>query len=187
MNNSIKLIREKINNHSLKKDEDGNVIVKINITDRENFLSSYNENGKEIISADTAGFIDNITKPIHYKQNIHLEISCDDYSQKDEGCFKNAITNYYINEFAHNDLKLKNNLRISIILAIISLCCFSLLYFFSVWNIPNLLYLLFEVFSWVFAWEMVDQFFLQRHFIKVKQYKYLQLIFAKISFKKLGK
>ena len=55
----------------------------------------------------------------------------------------------------------------------------------GVWNTPDVLYLLFDVFSWVFAWEAVDQFFLQRYFLKVKQHKQIQLIYAKITFKAL--
>ena len=55
-------------------DEDGRVVVRINITDAEELLSVYNDHGKQIISHSTAQFINNVTKPIPNKQDIHLKI-----------------------------------------------------------------------------------------------------------------
>lgn len=185
MNKRIKEVREKIANDEFDYDEEGRAIVKINITDAESLLSVYNDDGMEIISEETANFINNITKPIPYRKDIQLQISCDEYTQDKEKVYKNAITNYYINEFAHRDYMLKARLQVSIVLFILSLACFTLLYFMGKWNVPDILYLLFEVVSWVFAWETVDQLILQRYFIKAEQYKELQIIFAKITFKTL--
>lgn len=181
----IKKVKNKLKEDEIEEDSDGRAIVRINITDADSLLSVYNDDGKEIISSETATFIDNVTKPIQYKKEIHLKISCDEYTKEKEHVYKNAITNYYINEFAHVEMKLKNNLIISSILFFIAVVCFSLLYFMGKWNAPDIIYLLFDVLSWVFAWEAFDQFFLQRHFQRVKQYKAMQIIFAKITFKKL--
>lgn len=184
-NKKMKSVREKIKKQDFEIDEDGRTVVNINVKDADSLLSDYNDHGKEIISAEMATFIDNVTKPISVKKEIHLKIACENYSKEKEFEYKGAITNYYINEFAHRDTKLKNNLMISIIMSVIAVLCFTILYFMSVWNAPEILYLLFDVVSWVFAWEAVDQFFLERYFLKFKQYKEMQIIFAKITFRKL--
>lgn len=182
-----KAIRERIKKDEFDVDEDGRTLVKINITDADNLLSVYNDDGMQIISEETANFINNITKPIPYKNEIHLQISCDKFTKDKEKQYKDAITNYYVNEFAHRDVKLKRNMTNSIWLLSIGIVLFVLLYFMEMWNAPNILYLLCEVVSWVFVWEAVDLLWIRSHEIKLIQYKELQIIFAKITFNKLKK
>lgn len=185
MNNRIKEVRERIKQDDFDYDSEGRAVVKINITDADSLLSVYNDDGMEIISEETARFIDNLTKPISPKKDIQLQISCDEYTADKEKVYKSAITNYYVNEFAHKDEMLMDRLRVSGVLALVSLICFALLFFMYQFNVPDIACVLVEVVSWVFAWETVDQFFLQRYFIKKKQYKELQIIYAKITFKRL--
>lgn len=184
-NKRIKMVRDRIKNDEFDTDESGRAIVKINITDADNLLSVYNDDGLQIISEDTAEFINNITKPIPHKQDIHLKISCVEYTKDKEQQYKDAITNYYVNEFAHRDVKLKRNMINSIWLLCIGIVLFTVLYFMGKYNAPDILYLLCEVVSWVFVWEAVDVLWIRRHEIKLIQYKELQIIFAKISFTKL--
>ena len=185
LNKRIKEIREHIRKDEIEYDEEGRAVVKINITDAESLLSVYNDHGKEVISAETAHFINNVTKPLSPREDIHLKISCENYTEDKEQEYKDAIKNYYINEFAHRDIQLHRHLMISCVLFVVSILCFSFLYLMSRVNTPDVLYMLFDVISWVFAWEAIDQFFLQRYFLKVKQHKGLQIIYARISFRKL--
>ena len=185
MNKRFKEVRERIKQDDFDYDDEGRAVVKINITDAESLLSVYNDDGMEIISEDTAEFIDNLTKPIPPKKDIQLQISCDSYTEDKESVYKSAITNYYVNEFAHRDEMLRDRVRVSGVLTLVSIICFMILFFMYKWNVPDIACVLMEVIAWVFAWETVDQFFLQRYFIKKKQYKELQIIYAKITFKRL--
>ena len=186
-NKRIKVVRNRIKNDEFETDDLGRPVVRINITDADSLLSVYNDDGMQIISEDTAEFINNITKPIPPKQDIHLKISCENYTKDKEEIYKSAITNYYINEFAHRDVKIKHNLINSIWLLIIGVVLFTLLYVMGKWwNVPDVIYLLVEVACWVFVWEAVDNLWIRRHEIKLIQYKELQIIFAEITFTKLG-
>ena len=182
LRNRTKKVRDRIKNDQFDVDEDGRTIVKINITDADNLLSVYNDDGLQIISEDTAEFINNITKPIPYKKDIQLKISCKNYTKDKEQLYKDAITNYYVNEFAHRDTKLKRNMINSVWLLCVGVVMFTLLYFMGTWNVPDVLYLLVEVACWVFVWEAVDILWIRQHEIKLIQYKELQIIFAKITF-----
>jgi hypothetical protein len=182
----FKDVRAKIKKDVFDIDEKGKPLVKINITDADSLLSVYNDDGLEIISGETAKFIENMTKPIPAKQEIHLQISCEKYTPDKEKKYKSAITNYYINEFAHRDMKLKRNTILSSVLLLSSIVAFMLFYFLSAITTPRIILDLLEIFAWVLAWEAVDQFFLQRYLIKFDQLKALQIIYAKISFRKLG-
>jgi len=185
LNKRISAVRDRIKKDEFETDEDGKVVVRINITDADNLLSVYNDDGMQIISEDTAEFINNITKPIPHKKDIHLKISCVEYTKDKEQQYKDAITNYYVNEFAHRDVKLKRNMINSMWLLLIGVVMFSLLFALGKWDVPDVIYLLSEVVCWVFVWEAVDSLWIRRHEIKLIQYKELQIIFAKISFTKL--
>ena len=102
--NETKSIREKVKKLERANDEKDTVIVHLNIADSDMILSDYNAEGKEIISSDMATFIDNVTKPIKPRQKIHLKINCKNHSEQNENKFRNAIRNYYINEFAEIDI-----------------------------------------------------------------------------------
>jgi hypothetical protein len=185
LNKRTKIVRDRIKKDEFETDEEGRAIVRINITDADNLLSVYNDDGMQIISEDTAEFINNITKPIPHKQDIHLRISCVEYTKDKEQQYRDAITNYYVNEFAHRDVKLRRNMINSIWLLCVGVVLFTLLYGLAKWEVPDIIYLLCEVVCWVFVWEAVDTLWLRRHEIKLVQYKELQIIFAKISFRKL--
>lgn len=180
----MRAIKERIDKEEYELDEEGRVVVRINITDAEELLSVYNDHGRQIISHSTAQFINNVSKPIPNKQDIHLKISCDSYTKDKEEIYKSAITNYYVNEFAHWSVNLRTTLIIALILLGISIIGFTMLHFVGEWLHP-VLYTIFEIASWVFAWEAVDQMFIQRHFLKVRQHRDLQIIYAKISFRRL--
>ncbi|MBE5758223.1 MAG: hypothetical protein E7345_04835 [Clostridiales bacterium] len=178
----IKKTKEKIKRLNEHNEERDTVIVHLTIKDESSVLSDFTAEGREIISNEMASFIDNVVKPIKPKQNIHLKIKCNKVNSEKEAVYKNAIKNYYINEFAEIDKKLKTNLIMSMIMLIAGLVGFGLLYILSAINTPFLILELLEVASWVFLWEMVDLLCLQRRFIKYKQLKKLKIIFAKVTF-----
>ena len=180
----MRAVKERIEKEEFELDEDGRVVVRINITDAEELLSVYNDHGKQIISHSTAQFINNVTKPIPNKQDIHLKISCDSYTKDKEDVYKSAITNYYVNEFAHWMINLRTTMVIALILLAISVVGFTALHLLGECLHP-VVYTILDIASWVFAWEAVDQMFIQRHFLKVRQHRDLQIIYAKISFKRL--
>lgn len=185
--NGVKEIRDKIKKMESANDEKDTVIVHLNVSDSDVILSDYNAEGKEIISSDMATFIDNVTKPIKPRQKIHLKINCKNHKEDNENKFRNAIRNYYINEFAELDRKLKNNLVMSVIMFCAGVVGFALLWLLSIWETPFLIYTLVEVASWVFIWELVDLLCLQRYFIRYKLNKKVNIIYAKISFNKSEK
>jgi hypothetical protein len=79
---------------------------------------------------------------------------------------------------------MRSRLIIAFILLAISVVSFGILYFVGD-SIHPIIFTILDIASWVFAWESVDQMFIQRHFFKVQEYKSLQIIYAKITFRRL--
>ena len=183
----IKNVRNRIKNDDFDEDKKGRSVIKINVADDESILSKYNDDGQEIISSEMADFINNLVKSVPKEKDIVLNIKCSNYTEEKEKRYKKAIVNYYVNEFADKDSKLKNNSLISMLLFMIGVIGFVALYLLRTFEAHWLIQDIVEVASWVFLWETLDVFFLNRGIIKWKQKRDLKIIYSEIKFDKLKK
>jgi len=127
MQNRFKKIKKRVKDDVFDLDEQGREIVDITIKDMDDMLSAYSPDGKDNISPELANVIDNATKSTNYYKDIHLRFTCEKHPPEKEEQYKNAIKNYYINEFAERERKLHNNLLIASSMFLISIVCFLLL------------------------------------------------------------
>ena len=183
----VKTVREKIAKDVFDEDSKGRSVIKVNVADDDSILAKYNDDGREIISEDMAEFVNNLVKSVPHNKDIVLDVKCHNYTKEKEKRYKNAIVNYYMNEFADKDAKIKNNSVISLLLFIIGVVGFIGLYLLRLVDAYWLLQDIVEVTSWVFLWETVDVFFLNRGILKWKQKRYLKIIFADIRIGELKK
>lgn len=180
-----KFVRDRIKKDTYELDDEGREIIDITITDSDSLLSAYNPDGKPIIDNSMAEVIDTAIKSTSFKKDIHLKITCEKYTKDKEPEYKDAITNYYINEFADKERKLHNNTLITITLFLLAIVSFTALFIFQQINLPWIIIQLGEIVAWVFSWEVVDMIFFQRQIIKFEQHQDLKKIFAKITFSTL--
>ena len=183
----VKKVRDKIKNDKFDEDQKGRAVLRINVQDADSILAKYNDDGQEIISSDMADFVNNLVKSVPIEKDVVLDIKCGNYSEDKERRYKKAIVNYYMNEFADKDAKLKNNAIISLILFIVGVVGFAALYLLRLFDAPWLIQDIVEVASWVFLWETVDVFVLNRGVLKWKQKRDLKIIFADIKITELKK
>ena len=72
LRNRIKRVRKRINSDPWEYDKKGRAIVEINVSDADSLMSVYDSDGKEVLSNETANFIDNAIKGIPPKKELHL-------------------------------------------------------------------------------------------------------------------
>lgn len=183
---NVARVRNRIKNDDFGYDEQGRALVKINVSDADVLLSPFNDDGAEIVSEETATFINNITKTIPLKRDIHMQVCCPGYTESQEIRYKKALGNYYINEFAEKDRQLKADFKLAMIMILLALASFVLLYFIDSWNLNLIIYEFVSVVGWVFAWQATELLVLRRYIIRYEQRKILKIIFAEVSFKKLN-
>jgi len=174
-------VRSRIAKDTFDYDKDGRVVIEVNVVDPEHLLSPYKED-QEIINADTATFIDNLVKAAPKNKELHLKLSCKNYTPDKRDVYKRAVENYYVNEFAEIDRKLEHNLFMAILMLVLGVAGFALLYAMNIWESPWILCTLMEIAAWVFVWETVDLLMIARLHLKMKQRKTLQIIFAEMTF-----
>ena len=185
LRNRIKRVRKRINSDPWEYDKNGRAIVEINVYDAEALMSNFDSEGKEVLSKESAEFIDNAIKGIPRKKDIHLYVACEDYNKKKEQEYRNAIVNYYVNEFADKDIKLRSNWIWSTMLLLISFLGFALLHLLHLDEVLYTLSYLLDIGFWVLAWESVDIMVLQQRELRDEQKKDLKIIFSTITFNKL--
>ncbi len=183
----FKKIRQTVKDDKFELDDEGREIVDITISDSENLLSIYNPDGKKIISTEMANVIDNSTKSTSINKDIHLRFSCNSNSPAKEDIYKQAIKNYYLNEFADKERRLHNNFLITIFVFVMAVLFLALFFILEKVNCPWYLNYFIEIVAWVFAWETVDLIFFQRQLIRYEQRKDLQIIYAHITFLEIEK
>ncbi len=183
----FKKIRQTVKDDKFDLDDEGREIVDITISDSENLLSIYNPDGKKIISTEMANVIDNSTKSTSINKDIHLRFSCNSNSSEKEDIYKQAIKNYYLNEFADKERRLHNNFLITIFVFVMAVLFLTLFFILEKVNCPWYLNYFIEIVAWVFAWETVDLIFFQRQLIRYEQRKDLQIIYAHITFLEIEK
>ena len=183
----LKKVRDRIRNDEFDEDNKGRSVIKINVDDADCILAKYNDDGQEIISSDMADFVNNLVKSVSIEKDIVLDIKCGNYTESKEKRYKKAIVNYYVNEFADKDAKIKNNTKVSLLLFIVGVLGFVGLYLLRLFDAYWLIQDIVEVTSWVFLWETVDVFFLNRGILKWKQKRDLKIIFADIRITELKK
>lgn len=183
----FKKIRQTVKDDKFDLDDEGREIVDITISDSENLLSIYNPDGKKIISTEMANVIDNSTKSTSINKDIHLRFSCNSNSPEKEDIYKQAIKNYYLNEFADKERRLHNNFLITIFVFVMAVLFLTLFFILEKVNCPWYLNYFIEIVAWVFAWETVDLIFFQRQLIRYEQRKDLQIIYAHITFLEIEK
>lgn len=182
MHNRFKKIKKKIKDDVFDVDDQNREIVDITIKDMDDMLSVYSPDGKDNISPELANVIDNATKSTNYYKDIHLRFTCEKHPPEKEEQYKNAIKNYYINEFAEKERKLHNNLLIATSTFLLSIVFFVILFLVSSLNLPWIVVEFIDVIAWVFGWETVDVIVFRRQVIKYDQRKILKIIYANVSF-----
>lgn len=177
-----KFVKDRIKKDTYELDEEGREIIDISITDPDSLLSVYNPDGKPVIDNNMAEVIDNAIKSTSFKKDIHLKIACEKYTKDKEPTYKDAITNYYINEFADKEQKIHNNTLITLTLLILAIISFAVLLIIQEFNLPWIIREFANIVAWVFSWEVIDMIFFQRQIIKFEQRQDIKKIFAKITF-----
>ena len=129
MFNFIKLFKnKKLIKKDCKLDEEGRCLIEIAIKDRSEVLSPYVINGQETINSEFASALDNAVKSIPPKKDIYLNIEGKGLSDQDKNTFALAIKNYYLNSTLESQRKIKNNMILFIIMAIMSLITLTALF-----------------------------------------------------------
>lgn len=167
----------------MKKLPDEAACLNLNITDDSDFLSPYSPSEKPLVSSDVADFLENSARAFHPRAKINLTITgrCIDESEK--SAYGDAIRNYFSLKLAETERDIKRKGFVSLIFAFIGVVALIFMIIYESFVNNAVWTECVDIFAWVFLWEAVDQFFIERSGLLLKRKRFENFVNMSIEFK----
>ncbi|MBE5730855.1 MAG: hypothetical protein E7350_02760 [Clostridiales bacterium] len=165
-----------------KCDNEGRIVVDMNLKDDTDFLSAFSANETPVISSEVAEFIENTTQSISPYERLTLRIISDCIDKTEQRVYKDAIKEYYTERYRANDRELKIHNRIALILAILGVFVLAFAVFLD-YRIGSVIWAeVVDIAAWVFLWEAVDIKFFKARQLALLQKRNAAFIDMKIEY-----
>lgn len=188
MFNRIKKLRREIKKletfEPYETDEQGRRVIRLHINDDDYFLSQLSVQGIPCIDDDVAYLLNFYLKnmSIDGDEKLVFKISGNNITEEDKKIYKKAIRNYYREEFLDVQQDLKDNAGRTIWFTILGLSLLGLWFLLDNMGIPKIVTELVSICSCVLIWETVDNLFMGRPDLRVKQLQNIKILEADIEF-----
>lgn len=136
--------------------------MNMTVNDDSAFLSPYAETGRPVISSEVAEFLENSANAFHPKERITLVIHSDCIDEREKSVYAQAICNYFSLGRKDVDRSMRRKTKIAIWFSIVGILALAFMFLVGRLGINDLWVECIDIFAWVFLWEAVDQFFIER-------------------------
>ncbi|MBP5683768.1 MAG: hypothetical protein J6X02_00750 [Bacilli bacterium] len=161
--------------------------INMTVIDDSYFQSLYSLKDKPVISSDVADFLENTAREFKPFDKFKLNIYSDTIYEEDKSVYKKSIHNYYtlrIKELKH---QMRQKTILASIFLLIGLAALVVMFIYLKINNNEIGYQLIQIFSWVFIWEAVHIFFIERRSLTLAMRRYMSLSDMDVNFYKLTK
>lgn len=173
----VKNLKEELKN----KNDDFDDIETINIKaeNKAAIFSDYNYDSNEVLNPNLEAFLVEKAKSIPPKSNLRVKIFTDDCVDENE--VKVAYKNKFKGDFEELEQELRRNMLFALTMLILGVLFMGFLILEMHFLNNYILSTILEIAAWVFIWEAVDSFFLERSVIKRKRYQMARLYYAELE------
>lgn len=158
--------------------------INMTVNDDSDFLSPYAETGKPVISSEVAEFLENSANAFHPKEKITLVIHSDCIDEEERGVYGQAIRNYFSLGCRDVERSMKRKTVISAWFSVVGIIALAFMFFIGRLGINDLWVECVDIFAWVFIWEAVDQFFIERGGLLLRKNRLDNFVNMEILFRK---
>lgn len=146
-------------------DESADGVIKVRVTSREQIYSSYSYSGDKL-NPEFYGYIYEKAKNVSVKDELTVKIYTEEHLDADD--VGRTLKSHYRQEYREAKRDVKRVSSISLVMAVLGVITLGILVMLNhVWDNFYVTTVV-EIASWVFVWEAVDYFFLQRPVIKAR-------------------
>ena len=163
------------------RDKSFNDIETINakVKHEEEIYSGYNYDRNEVLNPAFSDFLVEKAESLHKRSKLRIKIFSD-FSLEEHELFS-AIKNKFKGEFESYERKLKQTAIFSLVVLILGILFLGIFVLEEMFFHNVVLSIILEIASWVFIWEAVDSFFLERMTLKEKWRQMARLYDAEIE------
>lgn len=136
--------------------------IHMTVNDDSAFLSPYAETGRPVIATEVADFLENSANAYRPGEKLHLQIKSTCIDDEEKPRYTQAIANYFSLELEETNRNLKRKTVVSVIFTLIGILALAFMFVCGKRELNDLWIECIDIFAWVFLWEAVDQFFIER-------------------------
>lgn len=164
----------------MKKDNDGRIIINMQVLNDDEFLSPFSMSEVPVINSDVADFIENSTINLPPKEKLRLIIHSDCIDDNEKILYDKAIKEYYQERYT----SLRKDLIRNYIAVAIMFIVGAIILTISVFKINTLVKSeIIDIVAWVLIWEACDISFFTNHSLRIKKKRYKAYIDMDIVYK----
>lgn len=157
--------------------------INMHVSNDDNFLSPYSMGEEPVISQEVAEFLENTVRAMPSKEGFSLNIKGDCIDENEKQKYSLAIKNYYTLKFKDAERESRKKTIVSMAFTLIGVIALAIMIILSNHdNIGEVWTECIDIFAWVFLWEAVDLFFMERGTIAVKRRIYKKFMQSTITF-----
>ena len=161
--------------------------INMTVIDDTYFLSMYSLKDKPVISSEVADFLENTAREYGPYDKFILNIYSDTIWDEDKSVYRKAVHNYYSLKISDLHQQMRQKLFVAAtfmligLIGLVMMVIYQRFYSMEVWN------QLIQIFSWVFIWESLHIFFIDRRPLFIANRRYVSLANMDINYFKLTK
>lgn len=166
-------------------DKNGNAIVAVGLKSKEDFYDKYCDKSYKLLNTEMLDYICKYAKSLPPTDNLAINIYTENpTTTNDKKQMKEAIQRQYAEELISARKRLNFNFVTSLIWTILGLLVLAVAIYFEKINLSSILSNTIMIVAWVFLWEAVDKFFLQRPRLRYERNLAHRLMNSEITIKK---
>lgn len=165
-----------------KRDDNGRVIIQMNVKNDGNFLSEFSENATPVISSEVAEFIENESNAVLPNEEFTLQIYNDCIDEAEQVLYSAAIKECYMQKYIANEQEVKRNRWAVLFLGIAGILVLAAELLFG-YHTGNVIWTsVLEIFAWVLLWEAVDIGVLEARVSALKRKRFLAFLSMNVEY-----
>lgn len=153
--------------------------INVKVKHEEEIYSGYNYDRNEVLNPALNDFLVEKAESLHKRSKLRIK-SFSDFPLEEHELFS-AIKNKFKGEFESYERKLKQTAIFSLVVLILGILFLGIFVLEEMFFHNVVLSIILEIASWVFIWEAVDSFFLERMALKEKRRQMARLYDAGIE------
>lgn len=153
--------------------------INVKVKHEEEIYSGYNYDRNEVLNPALNDFLVEKAESLHNRSKLRIKIFSD-FPLEEHELFS-AIKNKFKGEFESYERKLKQTAIFSLVVLILGILFLGIFVLEEIFFHNVVLSIILEIASWVFIWEAVDSFFLERIALKEKRRQMARLYDAEIE------
>lgn len=180
----FRYFKSRFKNFELPVDSSGNKIITITLDNKYSIYSPYSYGEEKMLNSELIEMNNRLISTVKVSDGLHYNFNIPDIKENEKENFIKALHYTYTLAFQSTAIERKRNLRNSLIFTLMAVIFLIIMVILRINSVNEIIVELVDIAGWVFMWEAVDQFFIERAILNIKRKKYMNILIAPIDFNK---